>query len=108
MKQHSLGETVMLTDGGNPPDTAIIEGPSGTTDALTATASFSGTEGGRECLALSARWMTAAMRRAQPLQAFGVLSNGEHTLRVRAIDADGYVDPTPASVTWTVRMTSWR
>nr|HMN28075.1 hypothetical protein [Caldilineaceae bacterium] len=34
------------------------------------------------------------------------LSKGEHTVRVRAIDAAGNVDLTPASFTWTVNATT--
>ena len=37
--------------------------------------------------------------------ALSVVSNGEHTVKVRAIDSEGYVDPTPATATWTVRST---
>jgi len=36
-------------------------------------------------------------------QAYSGLSMGEHTFRVRAVDSQGFVDPTPASFTWTVQ-----
>jgi|GEM_PF-896339 len=38
-------------------------------------------------------------------QSFGELDEGQHRFEVRAIDAGGVVDPTPASWTWTVDRT---
>ncbi|MFZ5443974.1 MAG: Ig-like domain-containing protein, partial [Myxococcota bacterium] len=82
------------------PDTTITMGPSGTTGATTATLVFTSTEANStfEC-SLDGAPFTAC---SAPLALTG-LAQGPHTFAVRAIDALGNVDATPATVTWTVR-----
>ncbi len=85
-----------------PPDTNITSGPSGTVKSNSATFSFSSTEKNStfEC-SLDG----AAFTPCTSPQSYSSLSEGQHTFRVRAIDAVGHTDPTPASVSWTVDTT---
>jgi outer membrane protein OmpA-like peptidoglycan-associated protein len=81
------------------PDTWIVSGPPRETEATDATFDFSASkpnvtyecsvDGGefKDCLATST---------------FADLSEGDHTLEVRARDSAGNVDPTPAATIWTV------
>jgi uncharacterized protein (TIGR03382 family) len=81
------------------PDTWIVSGPPRETQATDATFDFSASKPNvtyecsvdgkdfEDCLATST---------------FSGLTEGEHTLEVRARDSSGNVDPTPASTLWTV------
>jgi MYXO-CTERM domain-containing protein len=84
------------------PDTSIVSGPTGTVNSASATFDFSSTEAGvtYEC-SLDGGAFTAC---TDPVTFTG-LAEGEHTLAVRARDAGGNVDPTPATRTWTVDLT---
>jgi MYXO-CTERM domain-containing protein len=86
-----------------PPDTSIVSGPTGTVSSSSATFDFASTEANvtYEC-SLDGAAFTAC---TDP-DTFTGLADGEHTLRVRARDAAGRVDPTPASRTWTVDTTA--
>jgi MYXO-CTERM domain-containing protein len=86
-----------------PPDTSIVSGPEGTVNDTSATFDFGSTEAGvtYEC-SLDGGAFTACGDPAT----FTGLADGEHTLRVRARDVTGKVDPTPASRTWTVDTTA--
>ncbi len=81
------------------PDTTILSGPTGTTTALTAQFSFSATESGStfECKLDGSSWASCAT----PKSLSGLVV-GAHTFSVRATDAAGNVDSTPASRSWTV------
>jgi uncharacterized protein (TIGR03382 family) len=81
-----------------PPDTNIVSGPTGETQDPDATFDFSSNESGvtYECN-LDGAGFTACSDPAT----FADVSEGEHTLQVRARDTAGNVDPTPASATWT-------
>ncbi len=80
-------------------DTAIIAGPSGTVSSASATFSFVATVVGAtfECKLDGAATFTAC---PTPVTFMG-LSEGSHTLEVRAVDGAS-VDSTPASRTWVV------
>ncbi|MFP2912310.1 Ig-like domain-containing protein, partial [Pyxidicoccus sp. 3LFB2] len=86
-----------------PPDTTFTVTPPAVTNATTATFEFTSDESGVtfECSLDGAAFTPCTT----PL-ALGSLTEGEHTLQVRAVDADGNVDPTPASYTWTVDVTA--
>ena len=86
-----------------PPDTSIVSGPSGSTTATTATFDFASPETGVtfEC-ALDGAAFTAC---SDP-STFSGLADGNHALQVRAVDAAGNVDPSPASRAWTVDRTA--
>jgi hypothetical protein len=81
------------------PDTTILSGPSGTTTAITAAFAFSATESGSTfaCKLDSGSW--AACGTPKSLSGLVV---GAHTFSVRATDAAGNIDSTPASRSWTV------
>ncbi|MFP2957252.1 Ig-like domain-containing protein [Myxococcus sp. 1LA] len=81
------------------PDTTIVSGPSGLTNSASATFDFGSNESGvtYQC-ALNGAPFTAC---TDPVT-FPGLAQGSHTLQVRAVDAAGNIDPTPASRSWTV------
>jgi subtilisin family serine protease len=84
-----------------PPDTTITAGPadSSTTGDATPTFAFSATEPGStfECQDDGGAWAACASPSDR-----GPFSNASHTFRVRATDAAGNVDATPAQRTFTV------
>ncbi len=88
-----------FTVDATPPDTLITSGPSGTTSDNTPTFGFSSTEGGStlECNLDGGGWVPCSSPHTT-----GALSDGQHTIQVRAKDAVGNVDPTPAARTFTV------
>ena len=81
------------------PETTITAGPAAETDLGTATFAFESSEAAStfECSLDDADWSTCA----SPLHLSG-LAPGEHRLRVRATDAAGNADASPASYEWTV------
>jgi hypothetical protein len=82
-----------------PPETRIDSGPSGTTKSTSASLTFSATETGStfEC-----RLDTATFAPCSSPQAYSDLAGGTHMFEVRATDALGNVDQTPAVRTWTI------
>ena len=85
------------------PDTSISSAPSETTRLTDASFQFASTEAGSrfECSLDSSGWTPCAAAQQVP-----GLSDGTHTLWVRAIDASGNGDLSPASRTWTVDATA--
>lgn len=81
------------------PDTTLTGAPSGTTNVSAASLSFSSNEAGVtfECSLDGAPFASCT----SPLSLTGLL-DGAHTFTVRAIDAAGNVDSTPATASWTV------
>jgi hypothetical protein len=86
-----------------PPQTTIASGPSGATTATEASFGFSSSESGStfQCRLDSGSWATCASPKS-----YSGLSVGEHTFSVRATDAAGNTDATPASRSWTVQSAS--
>jgi hypothetical protein len=82
-----------------PPDTTIVDGPSGTTTSTSATFTFSSSEAGStfECSLDGGIFSTCSSPKT-----YSDLSTGEHTFQVRATDAAGNTDASPASRTWTI------
>ena len=82
-----------------PPETTITARPAGPTSSTTADFGFSANDVGSsfECRLDGGGWGSCS----SPKQYSG-LSETSHTFDVRAVDAAGNVDATPASVTWTV------
>ena len=83
-----------------PPDTVIDSGPSGTVKTRDASFRFSSTEPSStfEC-SLDG----AAFSGCSSPNKYTELANGSHTFKVRATDAAGNTDQSPASRTWKVR-----
>lgn len=84
------------------PNTKITSGPSGTVKSTSASFGFSSSEADSKFkCSLDGATFTAC---ASP-KSYTTLKNGRHTFKVRAIDAAGNVDSTPASRAWTVDAT---
>ena len=79
------------------PNTSITSGPNGSVRSTTATFSFTATEAGSsfECRLDGGSWVACT----SPKSYTGV-TEGSHKFYVRARDAAGNVDPSPASRSW--------
>ena len=86
-----------------PPETTIDSGPSDPSKDASPSFSFSSSEQGStfECSLDGAAYAACASP-----QGYTNLPDGSHTFRVRATDAAGNTDATPASQTWTVDTTA--
>ncbi len=82
-----------------PPDTTITDGPKSKTKKKTATFSFTSTEAGStfECKLDDGNFEPCTSPKDVKVK------KGKHTFEVRAKDAAGNVDPTPASQSWKVK-----
>ena len=85
-----------------PPDTTITEGPSGKVKSKSATFGFSGSDA-RAVASFQCKLDSGSFETCTSPKAYSGLKKGSHTFSVRAVDAAGNVDPTPASRTWTVK-----
>ena len=85
------------------PDTSITAGPTGTVVQTSATFGFTATDATAtfQCSLDGAAYATCA----SPATYSG-LADGMHTFAVRALDAVGNVDSTPASRTWSIDTTA--
>lgn len=102
--------TVVVREPGDPalpadtvaPQTRILGGPVGTVRATRAAFRFTSSEGGGafECRLDARPW-----GRCAPATLFRALREGRHQVRVRALDAAGNTDPTPAVRRWSVDVT---
>lgn len=86
----------------NPPDTAIASGPPDPDTTGAASFSFTGTPGERAIGGYECQLDGGPYAPCASPTSYGPLSTGQHTFQVRAIDSQGYVDPSPASYRWTV------
>ncbi len=82
-----------------PPDTTITASPTNPTNSTSATFEFESTETGStfEC-SLDG----SAFAACTSPQTYTGLAPGSHTFEVRATDAAGNIDPTPATYTWVI------
>lgn len=82
-----------------PPGTRIASGPRGTTRRRRATFRFASTEPGStfRCKLDRKPWRSCRSPRT-----YGHLRDGRHVFRVKATDAAGNVDPSPAKRHWRV------
>jgi len=87
------------------PDTGITQGPSGTVNSSSATFEFNSTEANStfETRLDNGAWVANGTATSK---AYNNLTDGSHTFDVRATDAAGNVDLTPASRSWTVQTDS--
>lgn len=84
-----------------PPSTKIKSGPKGTTHSRKATFRFTSTEPGStfQCKLDGKKWSSCKSPKT-----YKGLKEGKHTVKVKAIDAAGNVDPTPAKRSWRVEL----
>jgi hypothetical protein len=82
-----------------PPDTTITSGPSNPTTSTSASFAFSSSESGS---AFECKLDAGAYGACTSPKSYSGLSTGSHTFSVRATDAAGNTDATPASQTWTI------
>lgn len=82
-----------------PPDTSIGSAPTGTIYTRSATITFSSDESN---VVFEGRLGNAAFAAVTSPVTLEGLADGDYTYEVRARDAAGNVDPTPASATWKV------
>ncbi|EPX60078.1 Large repetitive protein [Cystobacter fuscus DSM 2262] len=95
----SAPRSFTVLDSSRMPDTEISSGPSGSTPERDATFTFGSQQGvSFECSLDGAEFAPCT----SPVT-YTDLAEGEHTFQVRARDARGIADGTPASRTWTVR-----
>lgn len=82
-----------------PPNTKVTSGPKGTTHKHKATFRFTSTEPGStfQCKLDGKAWSACKSPKS-----YGNLKEGKHVFKVKATDAAGNVDPTPAKRSWRV------
>ena len=90
--------TVVSAADTTPPETTIDAGPDASTDSTNATFAFSSSESGTFECALDGGEFAAC----ESPHDYTSLAVAGHSFAVRAIDAAGNVDPTPAVYGWTV------
>ncbi len=92
------------------PDTAVGSSPPALTNSAAASFSFSGTDvGGSGVASFQCRLdstQAADWAACTSPKTYASLTDGSHKFEVRAIDVAGNIDPSPASVTWTVDTTA--
>jgi Bacterial TSP3 repeat/Right handed beta helix region len=86
-----------------PPNTMINSGPSGVTTETSASFAFTSTEAGStfQCSLDSGSWTTCISPKA-----YSGLAVGSHAFSVKATDAAGNADASPATRGWTVQATT--
>jgi hypothetical protein len=90
--------TFTINPDTTPPNTSITGSPSNPTNSSSASFSFTSTEAGSFQCQLDAAGFVSC---TSP-QNYNNLGNSSHTFQVRAVDATGNIDPTPAIYTWTI------
>jgi hypothetical protein len=85
-----------------PPDTTITAGPKAKTKKKTATITFTGTDA-RDVASFECKLDAGSFEPCTSPKAYSGLKKGKHTVAVRAVDAAGNVDPTPATRSWKVK-----
>jgi hypothetical protein len=97
------GDTTAPPSDTTPPETLITSGPSGTIDATDANFGFSSSESGSgfECRLDGKPWAGCSSPAT-----YSALADGDHSFEVRATDAAGNTDPSPASQSFTVASSS--
>ena len=88
-----------------PPDTAIDSAPATPSGSSGASFTFDGTDTETGVASFQCQLDTGGFSACTSPQSYSSLGDGEHTFQVRAIDASGNVDATPASFTWTIDAT---
>ena len=81
------------------PDTSITSAPASLSNSASATFSFTSNESG---VTFECRLNSAAFSACTSPTTYDALTNSTYSFQVRAVDAAGNTDDTPASHTWTV------
>jgi hypothetical protein len=84
------------------PDTTITSGPPAITNSADAAFSFEGSDGGSGLASFECALDGAPFAACTSPASFTGLADGPHSFQVRAVDAAGNLDPSPASVSWTI------
>jgi large repetitive protein len=87
----------------SPPETSIGSAPNNPTNATGASFTFTSSESGSS---FACSLDGAAFSPCTSPASYSGLTEGSHTFEVRATDAAGNTDPTPASRTWTIDTTA--
>ncbi len=100
----SSDNSVTFVLDGTPPDTTITDQPTNPTGSTSASFSFTGSDNRTPAgsLTFECDLDGRGYRACTSPQSYVGLGLGSHTFQVRAIDAVGNVDPTPASYTWEI------
>jgi len=88
-----------LFSGATAPDTTITAAPPARSNSSSASFSFTASEAGST---FACRLDGSAFAACTSPQSYSGLALGSHSFQVRATDAAGNTDPTPASYTWIV------
>ena len=103
------GQVYTINADSTPPDTSITAQPANPTNQTSATFSFTGSDDLTPAGSLTFECSLDAVAFAScvsPKSYAGPLSAGSRNFQVRAKDAAGNTDPTPASYTWTIDTTA--
>jgi hypothetical protein len=96
----ATGAGSTLTIDTAPPDTTITQAPSATSGSSAASFTFTSNE---TAVTYQCALDGAVFAACQDPQGYTGLVDGVHTFAVRAVDAAGNIDPTPATYSWTVQ-----
>jgi hypothetical protein len=98
------GAVYVFEPEATPPDTSILTGPFPVSNSASATFTFTGTDDVTPpgSLTFETSLDGSAFAPATSPAILTLLSNSPHTFAVRAVDAAGNVDASPATQTWTV------
>lgn len=88
------------------PDTRITSHPSNPSSPGRVTFGFNGIKGANELVGFACQLDNGPYTPCASPWSYSNLADGVHTFRARAVDANGFVDVTPASFTWTVLATA--
>src|SRR5262249_18313856 len=99
----SFGVTVRDTIA---PDTTLVSTPASVSKSASAAFTFNGGDSGSGVASFESSLDGAAFAAATSPLTLNGLADGSHTFQVRARDAAGNVDASPASYTWTVDATA--
>ncbi len=89
-----------------PPDTSITANPSNPANTASASFSFTGNDGsGTGVAGFECRMDSGGFSACTSPMSYSSLGDGSHTFQVRAVDAAGNTDATPASYPWVIDAT---
>jgi hypothetical protein len=86
------------------PDTTIVTNPDNPTNSPTGDFTFSGIDAGGGAVTFECRIDSGVFAACPAAYTTPALTDGSHTLYVRAVDLAGNVDATPAAYTWEVHL----